>query len=103
MHAFVAATPAFVFQRVTASLPAGAANAARDRTGPSAGSWVNTPATRTVKRQPICHRVAAANLMTGAMVTLLSNLFERMRRTGSSLKWAGATFPRHFEASFRHA
>src|SRR3954466_2829604 len=103
MHAFVAATPAFVFQRVTASLPAGAANAAGDRTAPGPGSWVNTHATRVVKTQPICRRLAAANVMTGPVVTLLSNLFERMRHMGFSLKWAGCDFPRHFEVLLRHA
>jgi hypothetical protein len=88
MHAFVAATPAFVFQRVTASLPAGAANAARDRAAPGPGSWVNTPATRAVKTQPICHQFTAANVVTGTVVTLLRNLFERMRHMGSSLRRA---------------
>ena len=53
---------------------------------------MDTPDTRTVKRQPICHRLAAANVMMGAVVTLLSNLFKRMRHIGSSLKSAGATF-----------
>ena len=104
MHAFVAATPAFVFQRVTASLPAGAANAALDRTAPGGtGNGVNTQATRAVKTQPICHRLAAPNLMTGAVVTLLSNLFDRMRHMGFSLKWRGATSPpRHFKALFSY-
>jgi len=41
--------------------------------------------------------------MTGTVVTLLSNLFERMRDMGSSLSGRGATLPRHFEVVFRYA
>src|SRR5580704_2158651 len=50
MHAFVAATPACAFQALTASPPAGAANAARDSGATGPGDWVNTPATRAITR-----------------------------------------------------
>src|SRR5215471_18861979 len=50
IHAFVAATPACAFQALTASPPAGAANAARDSGATGPGDWVNTPARRTITR-----------------------------------------------------
>src|SRR5262249_26012995 len=34
---------------------------------------------RTASARAICHQLTAANMMTGTVVTLLSNLFERMR------------------------
>src|SRR5215472_6745673 len=33
----------------------------------------------TASARAICHQLTAANMMTGTVVTLLSNLFERMR------------------------
>jgi hypothetical protein len=63
---------------------------------PARGSWVTTPATSTVKTQPICHQLTAAKFMTGTVVILLSNLFERMRHMGSSLKRAGCDSPAPF-------
>ena len=57
MHAFVAATPAFAFQTVTASPPAGAANAARGDNGPL------TPTHQIVRNIPVKIKLRAAVLI----------------------------------------
>src|SRR5438132_13387029 len=68
MHAFMAASPACAFHTMTASPLAVAANAARDRAAPGPGSWVNTPATRAVRRSGrSCMRITY-------LIFLVSNL-----------------------------
>src|SRR6266436_6615437 len=57
MHAFVAATPAFVFQTVTASPLAGAANAARG------GNGALTPPHQIVRNIPVKTKLRAAVLI----------------------------------------
>src|SRR5215472_9426943 len=70
----------------------------RKPTGPGRGgdaveivSTAMTFQSKTASARAICHQLTAANVMTAAVATLLSNLFERMRDIAFSLGGWGAT------------
>src|ERR1700730_13232615 len=56
----------------------------------------------TASARAICHQLTAANVIRGT-VTLLSNLFERMRDMAFSRSGRGPTLPRHFEVASTYA
>src|SRR5215472_2462929 len=69
IHAFVAATPACAFQALTASPPAGAANAARDSGETRPGDRVNTPARRVITRTTgSCTRITHLIFMASSLL-----------------------------------